>query len=116
MKDNLCYETCSISNRINLKNQSSLFTALFLSLVVLLIFSPDLAFAGTGGTELKAVYDKVVGFAEGWGGKLIAALSFIVSGIGAVRGNLLTFGSALGTGIALAVGPSMVTGGISGLI
>ncbi len=82
----------------------------------LTVLFPELSLAGTGGEELQSLYTKTVEVAQGYGGKTIAAVSFILSCIAAVRGNLMAFGAAFGVGVVAGVGPSMVTSGISALI
>ena len=86
---------------------SHLFAFLFILFVFLIL--PHTSFAGTGGAELKTVYDKTIGdcrkiafatvsiaIAQGYGEKLVAGVAFCISLIVAVRGNILAFGSALG--------------------
>lgn len=90
-----------------------IFTSL-LSAVMFLF--PEISLAGTGGEELKTLYDKTVEVAQGYGGKSIAAISFILSLVGAIKGNLMACGSAFGVGVVAGVGPSMVTSGISAII
>lgn len=88
---------------------------LLLTFFVFVLF-PDLSFAGTGGEELQSIYDKTVAIAQGYGGKTIAVISFILALVGAIRGNLMAFGSAFGVGVVAGVGPQLVTSGISALI
>ena len=87
---------------------SLLFTVMFLF--------PDASFAGTGGEELKTLYDKTVEVAQGYGGKSIAAVSFILSAISMLKGNIMACGSAFATGVVIGIGPNMVTSGISAII
>ncbi len=91
---------------------------IFLSFVAFLFlaFFPESSFAGTGGEELQSLYDKTVAIAQGYGGKSIAVISFILSLIGAIKGNLMACGSAFGVGVVAGIGPSMVTSGISAII
>jgi len=95
--------------------QSSLIFLSFATFLLLAIF-PELSFAGTGGEELQSLYDKTVAIAQGYGGKSIAVISFILSLIGAIKGNLMACGSAFGVGVVAGIGPSMVTSGISAII
>jgi len=95
--------------------ESFIVYTLFMTCVMLCLF-PDLSFAGTGGEELKTLYDKTVDVAQGYGGKSIAAIAFILSLVGAVKGNLMACGSAFGVGVVAGVGPGMVTSGISAII
>jgi hypothetical protein len=98
-----------------MKLSAESFIPLFLLSLLILMF-PEISFAGTGGEELQTLYDKTVEIAQGYGGKSIAVVSFILALVGAVKGNLMTCGSAFGVGVIAGVGPSMVTSGISALI
>ena len=91
---------------------------IFAFLIILSVFLilPHTSFAGTGGTELKTVYDKTIAIAQGYGGKLAAGVAFCISLIAAVRGNLLAFGSALGVSVLAGVGPEVFTSGVSAII
>ena len=60
--------------------------------------------------------DKTVEIAQGYGGKSIAVVSFLLGLLGAAKGNLMACGSAFGVSVVAGVGPSMVTSGISALI
>ncbi len=88
---------------------------LFLTFLFLTI--PDLSFAGTGGEELKTVYDKTVELAEGWGGKTLAGFAFI-SGIIAslVRGSLMPLIPGFGVAVLAGIGPSIFTSGVTAII
>lgn len=85
-------------------------------LVVVTCLFPEISFAGTGGEELKSLYDKTVEVAQGYGGKSVAAIAFLLSLVGAIKGNLMACGSAFGVGIVAGIGPQMVTSGISAII
>lgn len=97
------------------KQTESLPIFIFLLAIATILF-PESSFAGTGGEELKTLYDKTVEVAQGYGGKSIAAIAFILSLVGAIKGNLMACGSAFGVGVVAGVGPAMVTSGISALI
>ncbi len=88
----------------------------FLAVITIFLITPNFALAGTGGEELKTVFDKTMAIAEGNGGKLAAAIAFVISLVAAVRGNLMAFGSALGVSILAGVGPSIFTSGVSAII
>ena len=91
---------------------------LFFTLLLSFIFlaSSELAFSGTGGEQIKPVYEEVEGLATGWGGKFVALMSFVAAGIAAARGSLMAFIPSLGVGIITAVGPTIVTSGVSAII
>jgi len=88
----------------------------FLIALTILLILPHISFAGTGGEELKTVYDKTIEIAQGYGGKLAAGVAFVISMVAAVRGNLMAFGSALGVSILAGVGPEIFTSGVSAII
>jgi hypothetical protein len=85
-------------------------------LVAVICLFPEISLAGTGGEELKGLYDKTVEVAQGYGGKSVAAIAFLLSLVGAIKGNLMACGSAFGVGIVAGIGPNMVTSGISAII
>jgi hypothetical protein len=88
-----------------------------LILIIVVIFSPDLSFAGTGGEELKTVYDKTVELAEGWGGKTLAGFAFISGIIAAlVRGSLMPLIPGFGVAVMAGIGPSIFTSGVTAII
>lgn len=95
--------------------EEAVFIGLFIFFSLTILF-PEASIAGTGGEELKTLYDKTVEVAQGYGGKAIAATAFILSLVGAIKGNLMACGSAFGVGVVAGVGPSMVTSGISAII
>lgn len=88
----------------------------FLIILSVFLILPHTSFAGTGGDELKTVYEKTIAIAQGYGGKLAAGVAFCISLIAAVRGNLLAFGSALGVSVLAGVGPEIFTSGVSAII
>lgn len=85
-------------------------------LVVVTCLFPEISFAGTGGEELKSLYDKTVEVAQGYGGKSVAAIAFLLALVATIKGNLMACGSAFGVGIIAGIGPQMVTSGISAII
>ena len=86
-----------------------LFTALFLF--------PDLAHAGTGGTEFDAINNKITDMVEGSGGKLAATLG-LVSAVAAsvIRFNIWSVVGAFGVGATAGYGIPIVTSSITALI
>ena len=98
----------------NYISESLIFLSLLLA--VLLCLFPEISFAGTGGEELKSLYDKTVEVAQGYGGKSVAAIAFLLSLVATIKGNLMACGSAFGVGIIAGIGPQMVTSGISAII
>ena len=104
-----------MNNMSAIKSGESYIVFISLLFLTTLLF-PEISFAGTGGEELQTLYDKTVAVASGYGGKSIAVISFILSLVAAIRGNLMAFGSSFGVGVLAGVGPSMVTSGISAII
>lgn len=88
----------------------------FFALICVLTIFPEISFAGTGGEELQTLYDKTVAIAQGYGGKSIAVIAFILGLVGAVKGNIMACGSSFGVGVVAGLGPTMVTSGISAII
>lgn len=90
---------------------------LFLFLALLVFVNPDFSLAGTGGEELKDVYDKTLEVAEGNGARITALVTFIGSIIAAaVRGSLMPLIPGFGISVLIAVGPSIFTSGVSAII
>lgn len=91
--------------------------AYFLIIFSLFLILPHIAFAGTGGEELKTLYEKTVALVEGWGGKFIAAFAFITGIIAAlVRSSLIPLIPGFGIAILVGVGPSIFTSGVTAII
>jgi hypothetical protein len=90
---------------------------LMVFLAILIFVIPDLSIAGTGGEELKTLYEKTVALVEGWGGKFIAAFAFITGIIAAlVRSSLIPLIPGFGIAILVGVGPSIFTSGVTAII
>ncbi len=95
----------------------SFIASMILIFSVLIVISPELAFAGTGGEELQDLVTKTEGMITGNGGKLVALAGFVIGVVWSAASQSLTklvVPSVLG--MVLGIGPSMVTGGISALI
>jgi hypothetical protein len=95
--------------------EEAVFIGLFIFFSLTILF-PEASIAGTGGEELKTLHDKIVEVAQGYGGKSIVAVSFILGIIQAIRGQFMAVGASFGVGVVAGVGPSMVTSGISAII
>jgi hypothetical protein len=95
--------------------EEAVFIGLFIFFSLTILF-PEASIAGTGGEELQTLYEKTVAIAQGYGGKTVAVISFLLSLVGAVKGNLMACGGAFGVGVVAGIGPSMVTSGISAII
>lgn len=101
---------------MKLMNTEKLFYFGVMAFCGLSVLFPEISFAGTGGEELQGLYDKTVAIASGTGGKTIAALAFLFSLIGMLKGNMMACGSAFGVGVVAGIGPTMVTSGITAII
>ena len=66
------------------KHLKPLMTFVLLLSTAMILF-PEISLAGTGGEELQTLYDKTVAIAQGYGGKSIAVIAFILGLVGAVR-------------------------------
>ncbi len=86
-------------------------------ITIMVVFCPDLLFAGTGGEELQEVVSKTEGLITGNGGKLVA-LASVIGGViwSATTGSIKNLVVPVVLGMVLGVGPSIVTGGISAII
>ncbi len=77
--------------------------ALALVLAGLLALSPDLAFAGTGGSEVSSWYNDIAGALQGFWGKLIAmafiGFSLVAFKDGAIIPGIFLVFLGLGVGI-----------------
>jgi len=95
--------------------KSKLPILLFFALLIFII--PHLANAGTGGEELKTLYEKTVDLADGWGGKSVAAFAFVGGIITAVvRNSLMPLIPGFGVAVLAGIGPSIFTSGVTAII
>ena len=70
---------------------------------------PDMAFAGTGGTEFDASFDWIEDTLGGAGGKLIGGVSVAVGAILATaRSSIMPLIPAVGIGAGVALGPGVI--------
>lgn len=78
---------------------------------------PDLAYAGTGGTELDAINNKLSDLIQGGGATLIIGIS-IVFGLAAIAFRFSTAAvlSVVGVGIAAGYGYPLVTGFVTAIV
>ena len=78
-----------------------------LAIVALLI--PAFAMAGTDGGEFEDLWNMVFGWAEGFLGKSIALIAFIIgAGIGAARSNPIPAVAGIVIALFFAVGPTII--------
>ena len=77
-------------------------TLAVVGVAIAMVAVPDLALAGTGGTELDDVWTTITDWTQGTLGRIISGL-MVVAGLGAgvIRGSLAGFISGLGAGIGL---------------
>lgn len=90
-------------------SKNTAFTAAAACAAIALLAAPDLALAGTGGTELDDVWITITDWTQGTLGRIIAGL-MVVAGLGAgvIRGSLAGFISGLGAGIGLYNTPTIL--------
>jgi len=84
--------------------------AAVLVIITLFLFSfAGLALAGTGGTEFQATYDMVVGWAQGFLGKLIA-IAFLIVGIvaGVARQSIMAFAVGITAALGIYMTPDII--------
>lgn len=106
-----------LQNPQTISNKNLLLFLLLTSCTIFFILFPETCFAGTGGeAELKGIYDKLEGFASGYGGKIVAITSGIIAIWRAVKGDLLGFGPAALVTIIAGVGPGIFSSGVTALI
>lgn len=78
-------------------------------LAALLAVMTTSAYAGTGGTEFDAVWDKIEGWTQGTLGRIIALVLIIVGVVGGIaRQSLLALAVGVGCGLGLFTAPSVL--------
>lgn len=96
----------------NLKAQILCASFLLVSMML-----PDSAIAGTTGNELSGAWTKVSDIIGGFGGKLIAGVSFLCALVGSVWGfNPRLILGAGGIGITTALAPTFINTTVGALI
>ena len=81
------------------------------ALLIVALLIPALAMAGTDGTEFEGLWTLVFGWAEGFLGKSIALVAFIIgAGIGAARSNPIPAVAGIVIALFFAVGPGIIDG------
>lgn len=106
-------------NNIRIKSKIQVFLegSLILSFFLVLALFSDSAFAGTGGSELNTIYNKIDGIIKGTGGKLLALSMFAGGTIHAISTHSVKiFVPAFLGSVAMGVGPGIVTSGFTALI
>ena len=92
-------------------------TGLCLASAAVILFAPDLSFAGTGGTEFEAADTKITDIITGFGGKTVAGLSFGYAILRCMhKFDMVHVGTAFGVGLMASLGPSIIQSSITGLI
>lgn len=84
-------------------------------IAIALVASITLAHAGAGGAnEFGQLGQRLIGWAQGWLGIIIAVVALLVGlGIGAVKQSLIPVVVAVGIAVALYYGVNVITGIIS---
>lgn len=86
-------------------------------LAVAVLVAPEMAFAGSEGSELETIYNSLINWTQGYLGKLITLL-FILVGLvaGVVRQSLMAFAVGIGAGIGIYNAPAVVNAVVGALI
>ena len=83
----------------------------------LLLVWGSTAWAGTGGTEFTDLYMTMVGWSQGYLGKLIAIGSFLTGmAIGIVRQSLMAIALGIGSGMAVQYTPDIIESMVTALL
>jgi conjugal transfer pilus assembly protein TraA len=75
------------------------------------------AVAGTSDTEFQAIFDKIIGWANGYAGKSLAVVSLLIgimAGVG--RSNFVPVIAGAGFALALGFGPGILSGIVTATI
>jgi conjugal transfer pilus assembly protein TraA len=75
------------------------------------------AVAGTSDTEFQAIFDKIIGWANGYAGKSLAVVSLLIgimAGVG--RSNFVLVVAGAGFALALGFGPGILAGIVTATI
>lgn len=75
------------------------------------------AVAGTSDTEFQAIFDKIIGWANGYAGKSLAVVSLLIgimAGVG--RSNFVPVVAGAGFALALGFGPGILAGIVTATI
>ena len=87
------------------KTQLMVMMALALGMMAL----PDLALAGTGGTEFSDIYTLISGWAQGTLGKVISVGVFLVGvTAGIVQQSLMSAAVGIGAALVMYFGPGVI--------
>jgi conjugal transfer pilus assembly protein TraA len=86
-----------------MKKLFALFVVLFAAML------PEMALAGTGGTEFSSAYSLVTGWVQGELGRLLAISLLIVGvGMGIVKQSVMAAVPAIGAGLVVNVAPTII--------
>lgn len=83
-------------------------THILLALMAAMLL-PEMAMAGTGGTEFSSAYTLVTGWVQGELGRLLAISLLIVGvGMGIVKQSVMAAVPAIGAGLVVNVAPTII--------
>ncbi len=89
--------------------------ALFTLMVTFMMASK--AFAGTDGTEFQNIYTTIMGWSQGYLGKLLSLAIFLTgTGIGVMRQSLMSIVSGIGGGAAVYYTPGIIDSVVSAVM
>lgn len=100
-----------------MKDQTTLALLLLAGLVVFVLSVGSTAHAGTSGLEWKPAYDLIVGWVDGYLGKALAVLAFVVGLIaGIAKSSPMLAGIGILFAIIIVVGPGIINGMITAVV
>ena len=100
--------------KLKLTTKQTIFGVLSLGLIALI---PGIAAASTTGTEFQGMYNMVVGWLNGYGGKLIAIFAFAIGlGLGAARSNPIPAIAGIVFALFAAFGPGLLDGIVTAVV
>ena len=119
----LSSKPCSTSSRtaesirfsLTPSNRHGLLVATLIGVgIAALALAPEVAVAGTGGTEFQATYDMLISWMTGLLGRIIA-IAFIIVGLiaGVARQSILSFAIGIAAGLGLFMAPDIIDAVVS---
>ena len=94
-----------------------LWQLLMLAVVAFCVLSPEVALAGTTGTEFQTLYQTMMNWATGYLGKTVAIAAFIIGiGMGIARSSPIPALSGVVFALFVAYIPTVIDGIVSAVI
>ena len=107
-------DTSSVAVRSAVGPAQALLAATLLALVGLLLLTPQMVLAGTGGTEFQSTYDMLISWMTGLLGRIIA-IAFIIVGLiaGVARQSIMSFAIGIAAGLGIFMAPDIIDAVVS---